>query len=124
MTASRISPFYRTLGAVIRSKRLAKGMTQQTLGKRLGVTFQQLQKYELGHNRLSVDLFCKIAQAVGVPVSEMLAEAGSPHVEASNERPPTRAMLELNRLAAKLPHAHLVAVKDLVKALVADSSAE
>jgi transcriptional regulator with XRE-family HTH domain len=123
MTESRITPFYRTLGAVIRSKRVAKGMSQETLGKSLGVTFQQVQKYELGMNRLPVDMLCTIAQAVGVPVSELLAEAGNPHVEPGNEAPPTRAMLELNRLTARLPHAHLVALKNLAKALVAESEA-
>jgi transcriptional regulator with XRE-family HTH domain len=123
MTESKVSPFYSTLGAVIRARRVAKGMRQETLAKSVGISAQQMQKYEVGINRLSVDVFCRIAQAVGVPVSEILTEAGTPDAERA-EAPSARAMIELNRLAAKLPHAHLVAVKDLVKALLAESEAE
>lgn len=57
------------VGARVRARRMAIGMTQQALAARLGVTFQQVQKYELGSNRVSASRLWAIAQAMGVPVS-------------------------------------------------------
>ena len=45
------------------------GMTQQELGDRVGITFQQLQKYEAGTNRISVSRMWDIAAVMEVPVS-------------------------------------------------------
>jgi transcriptional regulator with XRE-family HTH domain len=46
-------------------------MTQDHLGQELGVTFQQIQKYESGKNRLSAARLYEICQVFGVPITSM-----------------------------------------------------
>jgi transcriptional regulator with XRE-family HTH domain len=55
------------VGKTIRMLRLAKGMSQTELGDKIGVTFQQVQKYENGANRVSAGRSIQIALALGVP---------------------------------------------------------
>ncbi len=54
------------VGAKIKSLRIAMGVTQQQLGGELGITFQQMQKYENGKNRVSAGKLWQIAVALGV----------------------------------------------------------
>ena len=61
-------PVDRHVGARIRARRLVLGTTQQTVAARLGVTFQQVQKYELGINRVSASRLWLMAQVLSVPV--------------------------------------------------------
>ena len=51
--------------------RLFRGMTQETLADAVGVTFQQLQKYEKGKNRISVSRLWVLAHELGIPVAEL-----------------------------------------------------
>jgi transcriptional regulator with XRE-family HTH domain len=53
------------IGGRIREKRREKGVTQYDLGDALGITFQQIQKYEKGANRVSVEALLKIAERLG-----------------------------------------------------------
>ena len=53
----------------IRQKRIELGITQETLGKVLGVTFQQVQKYERGTNRVSAGHLFSLANLLDVEVS-------------------------------------------------------
>lgn len=57
------------VGQRIRSRRTELCMAQDTLGKILGVTFQQIQKYEKGVNRVSASKLDGISKALSVPVS-------------------------------------------------------
>jgi transcriptional regulator with XRE-family HTH domain len=57
------------VGRRIRSQRLVLGLSQMELGHRLGITFQQVQKYEKGTNRVSAGRLQQIAQLFKVPVS-------------------------------------------------------
>jgi transcriptional regulator with XRE-family HTH domain len=52
------------IGERIRLRRIQVGMSQEQLGKFLGVTFQQIQKYEKGANRVSAGRLVKIAEAL------------------------------------------------------------
>ncbi|WP_062018560.1 helix-turn-helix domain-containing protein [Aureimonas sp. AU4] len=54
------------VGRIIRTRRLAKGLTLDELGRRLGVSYQQIQKYEKGINRVSVSTLYRIAAILGV----------------------------------------------------------
>jgi transcriptional regulator with XRE-family HTH domain len=58
----------RLVGRNIRVRRLASGLTQQELGAKLGVTFQQVQKYEKGINRIGSGRLYEVAEIFGVPV--------------------------------------------------------
>src|SRR3954462_13876528 len=57
------------VGQRIRARRMAKGMSQTELGALLGVTFQQVQKYEKGVNRVGAGRLVRVAEALDVPVS-------------------------------------------------------
>lgn len=57
------------VGARLRIRRLAIEMSQESLGERLGVSFQQIQKYERGSNRISASRLFFLADALDVPVA-------------------------------------------------------
>ena len=57
------------VGKRIRHRRWLVGMTQQQLSERVGIKFQQIQKYETGANRVSASRLWDIADALEVPVS-------------------------------------------------------
>jgi transcriptional regulator with XRE-family HTH domain len=58
----------RHVGNRVRMRRLLVGMSQEKLGELLGITFQQVQKYEKGSNRVSASRLYQIARVLGVPV--------------------------------------------------------
>jgi transcriptional regulator with XRE-family HTH domain len=57
------------MGARIRLRRNEVGLSQEDLGKKLGVSFQQVQKYEKGTNRVGAARIEQIAKHLGVPVT-------------------------------------------------------
>ena len=57
------------IGARMRERRIALQLTQAGLGEKLGVTFQQIQKYEEGINRVGAGRLQQISQVLEVPVS-------------------------------------------------------
>jgi transcriptional regulator with XRE-family HTH domain len=62
------------VGARIRARRLELGMSQTKLAKALGLTFQQVQKYERGDNRVSASTLVRTASALGVATAALLGE--------------------------------------------------
>jgi len=60
------------VGLNLRRMRLARGFSQTELGNALGVSFQQIQKYERGANRLSASMLVKAARFLAVPASDLL----------------------------------------------------
>jgi transcriptional regulator with XRE-family HTH domain len=62
-------PADKNLGEKIRTRRSAAGMSQAELGEALGVTFQQIQKYEKGTNRVSAVRLEQIAKALSESIS-------------------------------------------------------
>jgi transcriptional regulator with XRE-family HTH domain len=71
MMKNRKSPDHRDafVGSRIRSQRLVRRMSQTELGRRVGVTFQQVQKYEKGRNRVSASRLQRISDVLAVPVA-------------------------------------------------------
>jgi len=57
------------LGRLLRARRLEQHMSQSQLADALGVTFQQIQKYEKGINRISAGRLFEIANLLGVPIT-------------------------------------------------------
>ncbi|WP_069300229.1 helix-turn-helix domain-containing protein [Neptunicoccus sediminis] len=57
------------VGKRVRHRRWMLGVTQQQLGTKVGIKFQQIQKYETGMNRISASRLWDIAEALEVPVS-------------------------------------------------------
>jgi transcriptional regulator with XRE-family HTH domain len=65
------------IGECIRSRRLQAGVSQETLGRALGITFQQVQKYEKGSNRVSAGRLLKIAETLECNVIDFFEGVGS-----------------------------------------------
>jgi transcriptional regulator with XRE-family HTH domain len=90
------------VGRRIRTRRLLLGMNQETLAAHLGLTFQQVQKYEKGANRVSASRLSQLAEVLRVPVGFFFAELrdngaqGSP-ASARQERLEKPEMLEFIR---------------------------
>jgi transcriptional regulator with XRE-family HTH domain len=78
------------IGERIRSRRIQVGMSQQELGKALGVTFQQIQKYEKGSNRVSYGGLLKIAEALECNVMQFFG--GLTKVQKATSRPFSKFM--------------------------------
>ncbi len=76
------------VGVRIRMRRLAIGVSQEALAKQLSISFQQVQKYERGMNRVSASKLWRTAQVLDAPVSfffEGLRAAGEPEAEAGSD---------------------------------------
>ena len=63
------------VGSRIRLRRNMVSMSQEKLGEALGITFQQIQKYEKGTNRVGASRLQQISQVLGVPVSFFFEDA-------------------------------------------------
>jgi transcriptional regulator with XRE-family HTH domain len=63
------NPIDKHVGSRVRMRRMMLGMSQEKLGDALGLTFQQVQKYEGGANRVSASRLSAMAEILGVPIS-------------------------------------------------------
>lgn len=75
------------IGERIRRRRHALGLSQSALGAKLGITFQQVQKYENGTNRVSATMLLKLSDALAMSVNEILQEVDpdAPPVDAEGQ---------------------------------------
>lgn len=74
MTESLTKRIDKLTGEAIRRYRKAAGLSQADLGRAAGVTFQQIQKYELGQNRVSISRLFQLAGTLGVDPSALVAD--------------------------------------------------
>ena len=63
------------VGSRVRLRRMMLGMSQEKLGEHLGITFQQIQKYEKGTNRIGASRLQAIARVLSVPVAFFFEDA-------------------------------------------------
>ncbi len=118
------------VGQLLRERRMLLGMSQERLGALLGVTYQQVQKYERGANRIGSSRLQDLCRVLGVPITYFFAagagargldEAAAPFVH--DVEPPAadhgaRETLELVRAFARIDDASVRRrVLDLVRAL-------
>ncbi|MFD1331430.1 helix-turn-helix domain-containing protein [Methylopila musalis] len=69
------NPVDKHVGSRVRMRRVLIGMSQEKLGEALGITFQQIQKYEKGANRIGASRMQQISNVLGVPVSYFFDDA-------------------------------------------------
>ena len=129
----RPNPIDTHVGSRVRLRRMLLGISQEKLGERLGLTFQQVQKYEKGVNRIGASRLFDLSTVLGVPISFFYedAPAGEARVQPipgfaespaadSNilEFLSTREGLELNKAFARIqdPKSRR-AILDLVRSL-------
>jgi transcriptional regulator with XRE-family HTH domain len=73
------NPIDKHVGSRVRMRRMMLGMSQEKLGDSLGLTFQQVQKYEKGTNRIGASRLQQISHILQVPVSFFFE--GAPHLQ-------------------------------------------
>lgn len=73
-----IDPTDKHVGERLRMYRVKAKMTQEVLGKHIGVTFQQIQKYEKGTNRIGASRLQQISQILDIPVSSLFEDLPGP----------------------------------------------
>lgn len=82
-TKKQPNPIDVHVGGRVRLRRMMLGMSQEKLGDQLGITFQQIQKYEKGTNRIGASRLQHIARVLTVPVSFFFEDA--PGAEPADE---------------------------------------
>ena len=89
----------------VRMRRMMLNMSQEKLGDALGLTFQQVQKYEKGVNRVGAGRLFQIAAIFGLPISSFFDETGE-STPAKSSRTPSRSdplSIRLVEAFSKLP---------------------
>ena len=76
-TAKRPNPTDIYVGSRIRMRRKMLGLSQEKLGEKLGITFQQIQKYEKGTNRVGASRLQAMSDALEVPVAYFFPDSSS-----------------------------------------------
>lgn len=118
------------VGRRVAEKRLTLGYNQSDLGRALGLTFQQVQKYEKGTNRVSASKLWLIAQFFNVDLGyffDGLSGDGS-NTDSSEPdgpvAPPTRQSMEINSLVPRLDLPQQKLVLELVRSMSAKAPAD
>ena len=126
------------VGSKVKLRRMLLGMSQENLGDRIGLTFQQIQKYEKGTNRICASRLFELANALGVnvqffydgapgtettsAVAGFAENADLDHVESFMTN---RESIELNRAFTKISNPKIRrSIVDLVCALAAHNTIE
>jgi transcriptional regulator with XRE-family HTH domain len=128
------------VGSRVRLRRMLLGMSQEKLGEHLGLTFQQVQKYEKGINRIGASRLYELAQVLGVPVqffyddAPAQAQAGLALVSGFAETPSetyavdflgSREGLELNKAFARITDPRVRrSIVELVRSIAGDTSSD
>lgn len=122
------------VGSRVRMRRMLLGMSQERLGQALGVTFQQVQKYEKGVNRIGASRLQQLSDVLEVPPSYFFEGAETRPVGGLAEAPsaftmsdivPTAESLMLLRTFLRIQNPRLRRrVLDLVVALAEEKEAE
>jgi transcriptional regulator with XRE-family HTH domain len=135
MAGKKPNPVDAHVGSRVRLRRMLIGMSQERLGESMGLTFQQVQKYEKGVNRIGASRLFQIARVLDVPIQFFFEEA--PHIDGNAvqgmaepdsetfilEFLNSREGLELNRAFVKIADPKVrKSVVDLVRALSASDS--
>ena len=136
----RANPVDTHVGSRVRFRRMLLGMSQERLGEQLGLTFQQVQKYEKGVNRIGASRLFELSRVLGVSVSFFYDEAPD-HMSASSDVPAlagfaempaesyasdflsSRDGLELNKAFARITDPKVrKTIVDLVRSLAGDET--
>jgi transcriptional regulator with XRE-family HTH domain len=113
---ARAQDMDRHVGTRMRERRIRLGLTQQAMAKLIGMTYQQIHKYEKGINRLAAGRLYQIAQALDVEVGYFFE--GVETESAIRPNPQQRMLLELARNFVALPsRRHQEALCTLVRVL-------
>jgi transcriptional regulator with XRE-family HTH domain len=130
-SAKKPNPIDIHVGGRVRLRRMMLGMSQEKLGEQLGITFQQIQKYEKGTNRIGASRLQNIATVLSVPVGFFFDGAPGQGAGATDSKSGSYVVdflsssegLQLNRAFVRISDSKVRRrVVDLVRALAGDGS--
>jgi len=108
------------VGENIRTARLTAGLSQTELGTACGITFQQIQKYEKGANRVGGSRLMQIAEALKVQAGTLLP-ASQKHAVTPKHRAPTilqdRIGMDIVKAWDKISREQRIVIRDLIDAI-------
>ena len=123
------NPVDKYVGSRVRMRRIMLGMSQEKLGEALGLTFQQVQKYEKGTNRVGASRIAQISEILQVPVSFLFEGGPGGSADSYNEGTSpayvsdflaTSEGLALTRAFTRIPDARLRrTIVDMVEQIAA-----
>jgi transcriptional regulator with XRE-family HTH domain len=96
---------------VVRTRRIELGMSQTDLARACGITFQQIQKYENGANRISCSRLWQFTAVLGLPVAAFFDGLGKPTVDQKRAVTATRAAHRIDDDTAKIAR-KIASIKD------------
>lgn len=111
-----IDPIDRTVGDRLREARIASRLSQSDVAKALGLTFQQIQKYEKGINRCAPSRLSRIAALTGRPIEWFYSQEATP-------LPKEKVDVELIVALRRLPNHVRKSMRDLIVTLAEDYDA-
>jgi transcriptional regulator with XRE-family HTH domain len=111
VAARRTTAIDAAVGRTVRTRRIELGMSQTDLATACGITFQQIQKYENGANRISCSRLWQFAAVLGLPVAAFFADLGKPTVDQKRAVTATRAAHRIDDDTAKIAR-KIASIKD------------
>jgi len=135
-SSRRANPVDVHVGSRVRLRRMLLGMSQEKLGEHLGLTFQQIQKYEKGINRIGASRLFDLSKVLSVPVQffyEELPVSGGAGGSGFAEQPEhyaveflaSREGLELNKAFARITDPRVRrSIVELVRSFAGDAGSE
>ena len=119
------------VGLQMAARRSALGLSQTALAVQLGVSFQQVQKYEKGTNRVSASKLFEMAEFMKVGIPFFFDGYSSATVGVAEDAPafdhehrPTKTSVEITRLAPRLPARKQKLILDMMRDMLGDDDAQ
>lgn len=137
--ARRANPVDKHVGERVRLRRMLLGMSQERLGEQLGLTFQQVQKYEKGVNRIGASRLFDLAHVLGVSIQYFYEEmpsslsgdaalpgfADNPAENYVSEFLTSRDAVELSKAFSRIQDPRVRrSILDMVRAIAGDDSTQ
>jgi transcriptional regulator with XRE-family HTH domain len=120
--AKRTDPYDVEVGRRIRARRMATQMSQMDLAGRLGVTFQQVQKYEKGTNRVAAGRLKRIARILDVPILYFFDDGDEPLTDSIPPLASNARALRLMRAYSRIDNLALQqSILDLTEKIATES---
>jgi transcriptional regulator with XRE-family HTH domain len=138
INSRRANPIDKHVGERVRMRRMLLGMSQEKLGEQLGLTFQQVQKYEKGVNRIGASRLFDLAQVLGVPIqffyeampSSVSGQMAAPGLADKSGEPyvadflSSRDSVELNKAFARITDPRIRrSIVDMVRSIAGEEAA-
>jgi len=102
------------VGERVRARRLLAGLSQDAFASKLGVTFQQVQKYEKGANRISASRLYKMASILNVPVDYFFEDIGESALPSAMRREGLELVRAFNKVEPPRMRKQIVALLNVL----------